>query len=72
MTYDQNKTLYSGVAEDFTHLRLKKERWLAVKNDPFYNALQVKFAYAITCHKAFKGGQWPVVFIDHGYFKGDA
>ncbi len=68
LTYDQSKTLYSGVAEDFAHLRLKKERWLAVKNDPFYNALQVKFAYAITCHKA-QGGQWPVVFIDHGYFK---
>lgn len=68
LTYDQSKTLYSGVAEDFAHLRMKKERWLAVKNDPFYNALQVKFAYAITCHKA-QGGQWPVVFIDHGYFK---
>ena len=67
LTYEQSKLLYSGVSEDFAHLRTKKERWLAVKSDPFYNALQVKFAYAITCHKA-QGGQWPVVFIDHGYF----
>jgi len=68
LTFEQSKLLYSGVVEDYSHLTLKKERWLAVKNDPFYNALQVKFAYAITCHKA-QGGQWPVVFIDHGYFK---
>ncbi len=68
LTYDQSKALYNGVSEDFAHLKLKKERWMAVKNDPFYNALQIKFAYAITCHKA-QGGQWPVVFIDHGYFK---
>ena len=67
LTYEQSKLLYTGVLEDFTHLKTKKERWLAVRNDPFYNALQVKFAYAITCHKA-QGGQWPVVFIDHGYF----
>jgi len=67
LTFEQSRSLYTGVAEDYSHLTLKKERWLAVKNDPFYNALQVKFAYAITCHKA-QGGQWPVVFVDHGYF----
>lgn len=38
----------------------------ALKNDPFYNALQVKFAYAVTCHKS-QGGQWPAVFVDQGY-----
>ncbi len=67
LTFEQSKMLYTGVAEDYAHLLLKKERWLAVKNDPYYNALQIKFAYAITCHKA-QGGQWPVVFVDHGYF----
>jgi exodeoxyribonuclease-5 len=38
----------------------------AIKKDPYYNALQIKFAYAITCHKA-QGGQWPLVFVDQGY-----
>ena len=41
-----------------------------MKNDPYFNALQVKFSYAITCHKA-QGGQWRNVFIDHGYISDD-
>lgn len=44
----------------------KKRRNALIKKDPYYNALQVKFSYAITCHKA-QGGQWPVVFVDQGY-----
>jgi len=67
LSYEQNRILYEGVNEDYQDIPSRKKRWLQVREDPFYNALQVKFAYAITCHKA-QGGQWPVVFIDHGYF----
>jgi exodeoxyribonuclease-5 len=62
---DQN-TLYTGVLETYADLKTKEERRKALRTDPFYNALQIKFAYAVTCHKA-QGGQWPVVFIDQGY-----
>lgn len=58
--------LYRETLKDYDHLPTKKERIEAIKKDPFYNALQVKFAYAITCHKS-QGGQWPVVFVDQGY-----
>jgi ATP-dependent exoDNAse (exonuclease V) alpha subunit len=51
---------------DYEHISNKKERLLAIKQDPFYNALQIKFAYAVTCHKA-QGGQWDAVFVDQGY-----
>ena len=44
----------------------RRRRNALIRKDPYYNALQVKFAYAITCHKA-QGGQWPVVFVDQGY-----
>lgn len=44
----------------------KRRRNALIKKDPHYNALQVKFAYAVTCHKA-QGGQWPIVFVDQGY-----
>ncbi len=58
--------LYHGVQADYAHLPTKDERKKAIKEDPFYNALQIKFAYAITCHKA-QGGQWPGVIVDQGY-----
>ena len=58
--------LYRGVLEDYMHLPTKAERNKAVKKDDFYNAVQVKFAYAVTCHKA-QGGQWPAVIVDQGY-----
>ncbi len=67
LSTEQSKILYNGVNEDYGATTSRKKRWLQIKEDPFFNALQVKFAYAITCHKA-QGGQWPVVFIDHGYF----
>lgn len=67
LSTEQNRILYTGVNEDYGTATSRQKRWLQVKEDPFFNALQVKFAYAITCHKA-QGGQWPVVFIDHGYF----
>jgi exodeoxyribonuclease V len=58
--------LYQAVLEDYNHLVTRKKQYKAVKEDPFFNALQVKFAYAVTCHKA-QGGQWKAVFIDQGY-----
>ncbi len=66
LSYEQNKKLYEGLSEDYAHITNKKERLLAIKQDPFYNALQIKFAYAVTCHKA-QGGQWDAVFVDQGY-----
>lgn len=61
-----NKRLYDAVAEDYAHIPKKKDRMEAIRKDPYLNALQVKFAYALTCHKS-QGGQWPAVFIDQGY-----
>ena len=58
--------LFHAVMEDYQDLRTKAERMKAIKADPFFNAVQVKYAYAITCHKA-QGGQWMNVFIDLGY-----
>lgn len=63
---DQNDKLFFSVLEDYADARTKKERMLKMKEDIFYNALQVKFAYAVTAHKA-QGGQWKKVFIDQGY-----
>ena len=63
---EQRQALARLIAEDYPEItdgRLLKK---AVRNDPYYNALQVKFSYAITCHKA-QGGQWPCVFVDQGY-----
>lgn len=64
------KQLYEQVMLDYAHLPTKKERVEAVKADPYYNALQIKFAYAVTCHKA-QGGQWDAVFVDQGYLTDD-
>ena len=60
------KRLYDEVSEGYADLSTKTERRKAIKNDPHLNALQVKFAYALTCHKS-QGGQWDAVFVDQGY-----
>ncbi len=62
----QSKQLFDGLLVDYEHISNKRERMLAIKEDPYYNALQIKFAYAVTCHKA-QGGQWDAVFVDQGY-----
>jgi exodeoxyribonuclease V len=67
---EHNDKLFYGVLEDFAHVESRKKQYQYVKEDPFYNALQVKYAYAITCHKA-QGGQWKAVFIDQGYLQAD-
>ncbi|MDM1047548.1 MULTISPECIES: ATP-dependent DNA helicase [Sphingobacterium] len=66
LPYEQQKELYERIAADYADIGYKKDRLEAIKKDPYYNALQIKFAYAITCHKA-QGGQWPLVFVDQGY-----
>ena len=63
---DENMRLFQAVQEDYAHIENKKLRMEEIKKDPYYNALQIKFAFAVTCHKA-QGGQWPAVFIDQGY-----
>lgn len=67
---DRMKELFFEIEKDYSHLHLKKERYDAVLNNPYFNALQVKFAYAVTCHKA-QGGQWQEVYIDQGMLPED-
>lgn len=64
------KELFFEIEKDFFHIKNKKKRYEAILGNPFFNALQVKFAYAVTCHKS-QGGQWADVFIDHGYITED-
>ncbi len=66
LTKEQQQQLFAGVMEDVSDEPIKGIRMAYLKNSPFFNALQVKFNYAVTCHKA-QGGQWPCVFIDQGY-----
>lgn len=63
LTYDQQNALYQGVSADYADRGTKKKIWEAVREDPYFNALQLKYAEAITCHKS-QGGQWDCVFID--------
>jgi exodeoxyribonuclease-5 len=68
LTYEQSNMLYQGVKEDYAHLTTKKKRYEAVREDKYYNALQLKYANAITCHKS-QGGQWKCVFIDNAFWQ---
>ncbi|MDB5021978.1 MAG: ATP-dependent endonuclease [Pedobacter sp.] len=70
LSYEDSKKLFEGLSVDYEHISNKRERLLAIKEDPYYNALQIKFAYAVTCHKA-QGGQWDAVFVDQGYLTED-
>jgi exodeoxyribonuclease-5 len=70
LSYDQGRTFYQKVSEDYLHIASKQKRYKEMRRDPFYNALQVKYANAVTCHKA-QGGQWKTVFVDQGYFVDD-
>jgi exodeoxyribonuclease-5 len=65
--YTEMSKLYYMLDEEYSSIPLKKDRYKKIRSNPYFNALQVKFAYAITTHKA-QGGQWPVVFVDQGYF----
>lgn len=66
LTSQQSKDLFNNIMEDYADIPQKAERMKLLKQDTYLNALQVKFGYAITCHKA-QGGQWQHVFIDQGY-----
>ena len=66
LTYEESNKLYEAVREDYGHEKSKYKQLLAVKKNVFFNALQVKFSYAITCHKS-QGGQWKTIFIEQPY-----
>ena len=70
LTYEQSNALYQGVNEDYSHITSKKKRYDAVREDKYYNALQLKYANAVTCHKS-QGGQWRCVFIDNAFWQDD-
>lgn len=66
LTREQQNKLYNGFMEDLSYLDSKRKKLETLRNNPIYNALQVKFGYALTCHKT-QGGQWNYVFVDQGY-----
>lgn len=66
LTKEQNDELFDRVMEDYADIRTKPERIKRLKQDPYFNAMQIKYAYAVTCHKA-QGGQWSHVYVDQGY-----
>ena len=70
LTREQHERLFAAVMEDYADIPTKGERMKALRADGFFNALQVKFAYAVTCHKA-QGGQWCHVYVDQGYMTDD-
>ena len=70
LTHEQSEQLFNGVLADYADIPLKADRMKHVRTDKYYNALQVKFAYAVTCHKA-QGGQWAHVYLDQGYMTDD-
>ena len=67
---EESLRLYQSVVADYQDIRNRRERMKRLRQDPYYNALQIKYAYAITCHKA-QGGQWSRVFLDQGYTPAD-
>ena len=67
LTYDQSQKLFYEVEKDYEDIKSKIKRFKEIRENPYYNAVQVKFSYAVTCHKA-QGGQWRAVFIDRFLF----
>ena len=70
LTREQQEQLFKAVLEDYSDIPRQTDRMEKLKNDRYYNALQVKFAYAVTCHKA-QGGQWAHIYLDQGYMTDD-
>ena len=66
LTSQESKKLYDEIQKDYLNINSKYKRFLLTKKNPFFNALQIKYSYAITCHKA-QGGQWSNVFIEYPY-----
>lgn len=70
LTREQSERLYNAVMEDYADVPRKADRLRSLKQDKYYNAVQVKYAYAVTCHKA-QGGQWAHIYVDQGYMTDD-
>ena len=70
LTKEESNRLFEAVMEDYADISQKKERYKRLREDPHFNALQVKYAYAVTCHKA-QGGQWSCIYLDQGYLPPD-
>ena len=70
LTREQNEQLFNAVEADYADIPRKSDRMRSMKQDKYYSALQVKFAYAVTCHKA-QGGQWAHIYVDQGYMTDD-
>lgn len=66
LTYEESNRLYQAVKEDFAHEKSKYKQFMGIKKNKYFNALQIKFSYAMTCHKS-QGGQWKTVFIEQPY-----
>jgi ATP-dependent exoDNAse (exonuclease V) alpha subunit len=66
LPYEDSNRLYEEVRQDYSDLKSNYKKFMAVKNNKYFNALQVKFSYAITCHKS-QGGQWNTVFVEQPY-----
>jgi ATP-dependent exoDNAse (exonuclease V) alpha subunit len=66
LTHEQNEQLFNKVMEDYSDIPLKPDRIRRIKQDDYFNAIQIKYAYAVTCHKA-QGGQWAHIYLDQGY-----
>ena len=71
LTKVEAERLFQSVMDDYAHITTKKERYQQLRLDPHFNALQIKYAYAVTCHKA-QGGQWGCIYLDQGYLPPDA
>lgn len=70
LTHEQNERLFDAVMEDYSDIPLKTDRIRKIKQDGYYNAMQIKYGYAVTCHKA-QGGQWAHIYLDQGYMTDD-
>jgi exodeoxyribonuclease V len=68
LSTEKNKEMFYSILEDYSHLKPKRKQYEGVRGNEFFNAIQVKYAYAVTCHKS-QGGQWKSVFIDQGYIE---
>lgn len=70
LTSDENQAFFNEVMKDYEHLNTKKQKYEALRENEYFQALHIKFAYAVTCHKS-QGGQWKHIYIDHGYLTDD-
>ena len=66
LTHQQHEQLFDNVVADYADVPLKADRMRLIREDKYYNAMQIKFGYAVTCHKA-QGGQWAHIYLDQGY-----